>query len=139
MQLATMPLPPNDSSGSVRPLVGSTPMLTPMLMNACTPSHTPMPCATSAANGALEARCLAADREGAEQQPDEQRDHARHADEAQLLGDHREQEIGVRFRQVEELLDARPEPHAEPFAAPERDQRMRQLVALAVADRTRDP
>ena len=51
MQLATMPEPPNDSSGSVSPLVGSTPMLTPMLMNACTPIQTPMPCATSAANG----------------------------------------------------------------------------------------
>ena len=62
MQLATMPLPPNDSSGSVRPLVGSTPMFTPMLMNACTPIHTPMPCATSAANGRSRLRRLAADR-----------------------------------------------------------------------------
>ena len=35
-------------SGSVNPLVGSTPMFTPMLMNACTPSHTPIPCATRA-------------------------------------------------------------------------------------------
>ena len=51
MQLATMPLPPNDSSGNVSPFVGSTPMLTPMLMNVWMPIQTPMPCATSAANG----------------------------------------------------------------------------------------
>jgi hypothetical protein len=51
MQLATIPLPPNDSNGSVRPLVGSTPMFTPMLMNVCTPSQMPRPHATSAANG----------------------------------------------------------------------------------------
>jgi hypothetical protein len=49
MHVTTMPVPPNESSGSVRPLVGSSPMFTPMLMNACTASHTPMPCATSAA------------------------------------------------------------------------------------------
>src|SRR6185437_14457615 len=49
-QFATMPLPPKDRSGSVSPFVGRTPMLTPMLMNVCTPIHTPMPHATSAAN-----------------------------------------------------------------------------------------
>src|SRR6185437_12776268 len=48
-QFTTMPVPPNESSGSVSPFVGRSPMLTPMLMNACTASHTPMPCATSAA------------------------------------------------------------------------------------------
>ena len=130
MQFATMPLPPNDSSGSVSPFVGSTPMLTPMLMNVCTPIHTPMPCATSAANGRVEPRRLAADRVRAKQQPGEERDHRRDAGEAQLLGDHGEQEIGVRLRQVQQLLDARAEADAEPFAAAERDQRMRQLIAL---------
>ena len=37
----------------------------------------------------------------------------------------------MRLRQVEELLDARAQADAEPLAAPERDQRMRKLVALA--------
>jgi hypothetical protein len=68
---------------------------------------------------------------------EEQQDHHEHAGEAQLLGDHREQEIGVRFRQVEELLDARAQSHAGPFAAPERDERVRELVALAVRVRPR--
>ena len=38
----------------------------------------------------------------------------------------------MRFGQVEQLLDARAEAHAEPLAAAERDQRVRELVALAV-------
>ena len=37
----------------------------------------------------------------------------------------------MRFGQVQELLDARAQADAEPLAAPERDQRMRKLVALA--------
>ena len=68
---------------------------------------------------------------------DEERDHRGHTQQAELLGDHREQEIGVRLGKVEELLDARPEPDAEPFAAPEGDERVRQLVALAVRIRPR--
>ncbi len=47
-QMDTSAVPPNETSGSVRPLVGSMPVLTPMLMIACTPIHRPMPCATSA-------------------------------------------------------------------------------------------
>ena len=37
----------------------------------------------------------------------------------------------MRFGQVQQLLDARAEAHAEELAAAERDQRMRELVALA--------
>ena len=36
----------------------------------------------------------------------------------------------MRLGQVEQLLDARAQPDADPFAAAERDQRMRQLIAL---------
>ena len=54
------------------------------------------------------------------------------AGEAEFLGDHREQEIGVRLGQIEQFLDARAQADAEPFAAAECDQRVRQLVALAV-------
>ena len=131
MQLATMPEPPKHSSGSVRPLVGSTPMFTPMLMNACKPSQMPMPCAASAAkcrSSCAACRPIANARATSQS---EQRDHQRDAGEAELLGDHREQEIGVRFGQVEQLLDARAQADAEPLAAPEGDQRVRQLVALA--------
>ena len=131
MQFATMPEPPNDSSGSVSPFVGSTPMFTPMLMNACTPIHTPMPSADQRRERPSEARRLPADRVRAEQEPHEQTDDGEHAREAQLLGGDRQQEIGVRFGQVEELLDRGSQPDAEPLAAAERDQRMRQLVALA--------
>ena len=69
-----MPEPPNDSSGSVSPFVGSTPMLTPMLMNACTPIQTPMPSATQRRERTREPRRLAADRVRAEKQPDEETD-----------------------------------------------------------------
>ena len=106
-------------------------MLTPMLMNACTPIHTPMPVRDQRRERPLEARRLPADRVRAEQQPHEQADDDEHAGEAQLLGDDRQQEIGVRFGQVEELLDRGAQPDAEPLAAAEGDQRMRQLVALA--------
>ena len=37
-------------------------------------------------------------------------DHGSHADEAELLADHREQEVGVRLGQVVQLLDLPPSP-----------------------------
>ena len=52
-------------SGSVEPLVGSRPMFTPMLMNACKPSQMPMPCAASAAKWRSRCVGLPADGEGA--------------------------------------------------------------------------
>ena len=78
---------------------------------------------------AVEPRGLTADREGARDEPGEQAQHRDHAEESEFLADDREQEVGVRFREVEEFLDARAEPDADPFAAAEGDQRMRQLVA----------
>ena len=74
---------------------------------------------------ALVQRGLAADGEGTRHDPDEERDHQRHAGEAQFFGDHREQEIGMRFGQVKQLLDACAQADAEPFAATESDERMR--------------
>ena len=56
----------------------------------------------------------------------------RDADQAELLGEHREQEIGVRLGQIEELLHALAEAHAEPLAAADRDQRLRELEAAVV-------
>ena len=43
----------------------------------------------------------------------EERDHRRDPEEAELLADHREEEIGVRLGQIEELLHAAAETHAE--------------------------
>ena len=64
------------------------------------------------------------------QNPHEQRDDEHDAEEAQLFSNDSEQKIGMRLGKVEELFDARAESHAEPFAAAERDQRMRQLITL---------
>ena len=55
-----------------------------------------------------------------------------HAGQPQLFRDHRHQEIGMRLRQVEQFFHAAAQTHAEPFAAPEGDQRMAQLITLAV-------
>jgi hypothetical protein len=85
-------------------------MFTPMLMKACTPSQTPTPCATSAGVQTLEGHRLATDGEGAlDQQPEQDDDH-QYADKAEFFGDHRQQEVGMRFRQIEQLLDAAPSP-----------------------------
>ena len=91
----------------------------------------PMPCANRPGEDAVERDRLAADVEQAPREPEEGDDHARDADEAELLADHGEQEVGVRLGQVVELLDARAQALAEDLAAAERDQRMRELVGLA--------
>src|SRR6185312_10960833 len=82
-------------------------------------------------------RRLAADRIRAKQQPRKERDHRYDAGEAELFGDDGEQEIGVGLRQVQQLLDARAKSDAQPLAATERDQRMRQLIALVQGIRPR--
>src|SRR2546430_8518535 len=80
---------------------------------------------------ALECDRLAPDGECSQHQPGKERDHRDHPHESQLFADHREQEVGMRFREIEELLDACPQSDAEPFAAAECDQRMRKLVSAA--------
>ena len=66
---------------------------------------------------------------GAPHQRDEQGEHAEHAHQSELLGEHGEHEIGVRLGQIEQLLHAAAEADAEPGAAADRDQRLRQLKA----------
>ena len=84
-------------SGSVRPLVGNTPMFTPMLISACAAE----PQAEARGQVGLEpqagARRELRDPEAAPHQADEQRQRDRDAHQAQLLGQHREQEVGVRL------------------------------------------
>src|SRR4029078_6726429 len=62
--------------------------------------------------------------------PAEQRKHQHDAGEAELLGDHCEDEIGVRLGQVEKFLHGAAEPDAKPFAAADRNTRVRQLETL---------
>ncbi len=54
-----------------------------------------------------------------------QGDHRQHADQAELLADHGEQEVGVRLGQPVQLLDAAAQAHAEDLAAADGDQRVR--------------
>ena len=138
MQLATMPLPPNDSSGKRESLGRQHAHVDADVDERLHAEPHADALRDQGRERALQARRLAPDPVGAKQEPHEERDHHGDTDEAQLLGDHREQEIGVRLGKEQELLHARAEPDAEPFAAPEGDQRMRQLVALAERVRPRD-
>ena len=70
--------------------------------------------------------------EGTPHDPRIQPQHHADADETEFLRDHRHDEVGVRLRQVEQLLDAAAEADAQPLATADGDQRVRQLIALAV-------
>ncbi len=61
--------------------------------------------------------------------PDEQPEHQQASDEAELLADDREDEVGVCVREEQPLGMAVPEADAVHPAAAERDQRLRDLVA----------
>ncbi len=74
---------------------------------------------------------LAADGEGPLDDQGEQGDHREDAEEAEFLGDDREQKVGMGLRQIEQFLDAGAKTDTEQFAAAEGDQRMRQLIATA--------
>ena len=96
-------VPPEEISGSGMPFVGTSESTTLMLKNACSRMVVVMPKATRRRNGSRRAEggAQAAHAEDHEQQHDE---HG--ADEAQLLGDVGEDEIGGGFGQIEELLHA---------------------------------
>ena len=51
-------------------------------------------------------------------------DHRRDPDEPELLADIGQHHVGVRFGQVEDLLDALAEPHAEPATGAHADLRL---------------
>src|SRR2546428_7344523 len=77
------------------------------------------------------------DPEPAPDQNDEERDDGRGAHEAQLLGDDREDEIRVRFREVEELLAGRADALTENPAVAEREPRLDDLEPAAARVRPR--
>ena len=84
-------------SGSVRPFVGSTPMLTPMLIIACSAEPQPEARGQIGLEPQAGARGELRDPEAAPDQRDEQRQRDRHPHQAELLGQHGEQEVGVRL------------------------------------------
>ena len=103
-----------------------------MLMKAWPPIQMPMPCTIRPAktrSSAIAWRPMTKMRRVSQKKATMT---AAHADEAQFLADHREQEVGVRLGQVVQLLDAAAQALAEDLAAAEGDQRMRQLVGLAL-------
>ncbi|KAI1692380.1 hypothetical protein Ddc_23640 [Ditylenchus destructor] len=75
---------------------------------------------------AVQRHRLTADVEEPARQPEEGEDHDGHAEEAQLLADHGQQEVGVRLGQPVQLLDAAAQAHAEDLAAADGDQRVRE-------------
>ena len=95
-----------------------------MLMAACTTIIAVAPAARKAAKASGRRRAARRPR----QATTAKHEHDRHgADEAELLADDREDEVGVGIRQEEELLPAPPEPVAEPSPGADGDQRLDRL------------
>ena len=80
---------------------------------------------------AVELLGLLADLEATPDHHAEQGDQAQHAKQTKLLGEDREDEVGVHFRQVHELLYAVAQADAEPLAPADGDQRLGELKARA--------
>ena len=118
--------PPADRNGSVMPDTGSRPTTAPRLITACPTIHAVTPAATSVPKRSGARR---ATRKPTRPKPGEQPEHEQAADEAELLADDREDEVGVRVREEHPLGAAGAEPDAVHAAAAERDQRLRDLVA----------
>ena len=75
--------------------------------------------------------CVASDLEATDDKKHQEQENATCSEEADLLNDHREYEVVVRFRQIMDLLDAVTEADSSEFASADRDQRLRQLIARA--------
>ena len=110
-------------------MVGSSPVLTPHVDEPCTPIQMPMPCATSAGKERSSATAWRPMTKARWTSRPNRTMTTATTDKPQFLGDHREQEVGMRLGQIEEFLDAGAQPDAEQFAAPKAISAMRQLVA----------
>ena len=116
-------------NGSGMPLVGSRPSTTLTLMKACStigegePRGQVGPEGVGRAPGRAQRRARGRARRPAT--------HRARAEQAQLLADHRVDEVAVRVGQVEELLPALHEPDAGEAARAHRDQALDDLVAGA--------
>ena len=119
--------PPADISGNVSPLVGSTPMFTPMLMTGLQAEPDAEP---GRAVGLKCKSCICCEPGYVTSAPHQQHESpsvTMTPSEAELLGEHGEHEVRVGFRQVEKLLHARTEPDAAKTATADGDQRLREL------------
>ena len=96
-------VPPEEISGSGMPLVGTSESTTLILKKACSRMVVVMPKATRRANGSWERKAARRPRTPKTTKSSDDDDGA---DEAELLGDVGEDEVGGGFGQVEELLHA---------------------------------
>ncbi|MCU7376344.1 hypothetical protein PEC18_37640 [Paucibacter sp. O1-1] len=124
--------PPELISGRVRPFVGSTPRFTPTETSACNAMNSSEMPKAAASPDVVQASLhgAGANHETTAAQPGEQAEHEYDAEQAQLFGDHGQDEIGMRFGQVEQLLYRSAQAHPKPFAATDGDQRLGQLEAV---------
>jgi hypothetical protein len=116
--------PPNETNGNVRPVSGIMPTTPPMLMRACVNTHAVTPPASSMPKRSLarNATCTPRRPEG-----DEQPAHREHADEAELLGEDGEDEVGVGLGQEAPLELAGAKADAGDAARGDADQRLPHL------------
>ena len=113
-------------NGSVRPVVGIRPSDTAMCMKAVSPIVAVRPTARYWPNGSDAVRAI---RNPSQQNRANSEHDDEHADEAPLLADGAEEEVGVGVRQVAELLLALPEAGAEEAARADPDERLMDLEA----------
>ena len=119
--------PPALTKGSGMPLVGIRPSTTLMFSNACTATIVVSPRARNAETvGRSQRNPQTAPGDDAETQQNGGRAH-----KAELLGDHRIDEVGVRFGQIEELLHAVHQPFAPHAARADRDERLDHLKTVS--------
>ena len=76
--------------------------------------------------------CFAADGKCSINEQHEQRQYDGDTRKAQLLGNYRQQKIGVRFWEIEKFFNTSAESNTQPFTTPESNQRMRELIAFAI-------
>ena len=109
------------------PLVGNSPSTTLMFTSAWTTIIAVMPSATNDPNASWRAsRCEPAPRDDAEAQ-----EHSGCPEQAKLFADHGVDEIGVRFRKEEQLLNSAHQSAAKHAACTNCDQRLHHLEAIA--------
>ena len=103
---------PTERKGSVRPVVGSTPITTAAFTAAGTATSAVIAERDEQREGLPRA---ARDAQARDDERREGAEHEQHADEPELLGDHRQDEVRVGLGQVQELLAAVAEADAEAF------------------------
>ena len=127
-RLVTSEDPPADTNGSGSPVVGRVAVATLKFRKACSaivrvaPTPRSRPKRSGARLDTIRPRTVKS-RKASTSSPAPRK--------AQLLADDREDEVGVRLGEVEQLLAARGEAHAGHSAAAERDERLAQLEAVA--------